>query len=242
MISLLLSFAFADPLPDPPCPATIAALPPSPLYDADDARWRGEGAVVVVLKERRLGMVYRAGVLAKTADGSPACWPVALASGYVPGHKQRRGDLRTPEGWYRTSDRPWSAFSHALTVHYPTPADAERGLEAGLISTEQHAGIVAAAARDRAPPMETRLGGRILLHGGGSRPDWTLGCVGFDDPDIVALRALIPASMRADLLIPALIPRRSRAASGPCRAGVPFPRSGGASCGWWDRPWRGGRS
>lgn len=176
------------------CPATVAELPPSPLFAATDPRF-GKGAVVV-LKERREAGLYRDGAL---VDG--ACWTVALASGYPPGHKQRLGDRKTPEGWYRTSDRPWSSFSHALTVHYPNAADADRGLRDGLVDQVGRDEIVAAAAADRPPPMETPLGGRILLHGGGSTRDWTLGCVAFEDADILALRALLPADLRADVLI-----------------------------------------
>jgi murein L,D-transpeptidase YafK len=181
----------------PPCPATVDELPPSSLYEAADPRL---AHAVVVLKERRIALLLDDGALATTPAG-PACWTVALASGYVPGHKQRRGDLRTPEGWYRTSDRPWSAFRHALTVHYPSPADGDRGLAAGLVAAAERDAIAAAAVADRSPPMETRLGGQILLHGGGSGADWTLGCVAFEDEDILALRALLPRDLRADVLI-----------------------------------------
>lgn len=184
----------------PPCPSTAARLPRSALFSADDPRWAA-GAVVVVLKAERLGMVYAGGRLATDADGAAACWHVALAAPYVDGHKQRLGDMRTPEGWYRMSDRPWSSFDHALTVHYPAPADADRGLADGLISQAERDAIVSAAARDRAPPEDTRLGGKILLHGGGGSSDWTLGCVGFDDEDILALRAMLPKDLRSNVLI-----------------------------------------
>ena len=34
--------------------------------------------------------------------------------GFSPtGHKEVQGDGKTPEGWYRASDKPWSTFDHA---------------------------------------------------------------------------------------------------------------------------------
>src|SRR5688500_4042857 len=124
MILLTVLAAWAD------CPADVGALPPGP-YTALDPRLRGAAVVVAVKEARRIGL-YRDGVL---VDG--ACWPVALGvldDGTVPtGPKRRRGDRKTPEGWYRTSDRPWSRFHGALTLSYPNEADADRGLAAGLI-------------------------------------------------------------------------------------------------------------
>lgn len=173
------------------CGDEVAALPADP---------RLQGTAIVVWKGARTAAVVKGGALAHTPTG-PACWRIALAPGAPDGTKQRRGDLRTPEGWYRTSDRPWSRFPHALTVSYPGPADAERGLAEGLVTSAQAEAIRVAAAADRPPPMNTGLGGDLLLHGGGSAADWTLGCVAFEDPDIVALRALLPPDLRADVLI-----------------------------------------
>jgi murein L,D-transpeptidase YafK len=175
------------------CPASADGLPVSPYLDRSDPRLDGPN-LVVVLKEARRAAVYGGGALR-------GCWTVALGAGADPGPKQVRGDRKTPEGWYRTSPRPQSAFYHALHVSYPGPEDAARGLRDGLVTREQHDAIVAAARRDELPPMNTRLGGLILLHGGGGTTDWTLGCVGLDDADIDALRALLPADLRADVLI-----------------------------------------
>ncbi|MBX2800101.1 MAG: L,D-transpeptidase family protein [Myxococcales bacterium] len=182
------------------CPATSDQLPASPLYEPDDPRLKGD-ALIVVRKDLRRIMVYDDGALATTADGDPACWWMGLASGYVPGHKQRQGDLRTPEGWWRTSDRPWSRFYSAITVHYPGPADAERGLQAGLITSDQRDAIVDAHRSRLLPPMNTRLGGMIVIHGGGGRSDWTLGCVAMDDDEIDGMRTLLPKNMATDLLV-----------------------------------------
>jgi len=185
MLWLFLALAFGSPIDG--CVAQATALPTPP-----DPRLHEE--VVVVQKANRTLALYRGGVV-------QGCWRVALASGYVDGHKVRRGDLRTPEGWYWTSDKPWSSFDHAIAVHYPARQDAVRGLRDGLIDAAQHDAIIAALDAGRKPPQDTRLGGEILIHGGGGRVDWTLGCVAMDNPDLLALRAELPTSLRFRLLI-----------------------------------------
>ncbi len=182
------------------CVATAAELPASQYHSAADPQW-SKSDIIVVLKKARRVMLFDAGELVELDDGSPACWRAGLASGYPEGHKQRMGDLKTPEGWYSTSDRPWSAFYSAITVHYPEVADAHRGVKQGLISQDEADAIVAAHRKGILPPMETTLGGKILLHGGGGTSDWTLGCVALDDDHIDALRAQLPDSMRTEVLI-----------------------------------------
>lgn len=180
----------ADPAPSaaPSCPAHTADLD-----TPDDPRLKGDAVVVVQKEARQLGL-YASGDLVD-------CWRVGLAHTYNPGHKQRQGDLRTPEGWYRTSDKPTSSFYAAIAVHYPGRADAERGLKKKWITQKQHAAIVSALEQGRKPPQNTPLGGEILIHGGGGGSDWTLGCVALDDKHIDALRARLPDGMRTDVLI-----------------------------------------
>ena len=171
------------------CPASVDELPDS------DPRLRG-GAVIVIRKgERRLGL-YTDGAL---VDG--ACWRVALARGYPAGHKQREGDKKTPEGWYRTSDKPGSSFYGAIAVHYPSAADAAAGEADGRLNAGQRAAIDEALSKGWKPPQQTPLGGEILIHGGGSTVDWTLGCPALDNPDLDVLRAALPAGMATDVLI-----------------------------------------
>jgi len=189
----------------PVCAPRVDALPGSRLFAAADPRLAGS-AVVVVEKQRRRLALYRGGALA-------GCWRVALARPAHPersdreavveskGAKQVEGDLRTPEGWYRTSDRPTSRFHRAIAVHYPNLDDAERGVGAGDIDAATRDEIAAALADGVEPPQHTALGGEILIHGGGSAADWTLGCVALDDADIDALRARLPDGQATDLLI-----------------------------------------
>lgn len=194
MIPWFVLSAAAEPLDG--CVPTVDALP----LETVDPRLRGR-AVIVVLKGARRLLTFTDGKLATTAAGTPACWRVGLGSDYPNGHKVRMGDRRTPEGWYRTSDRPWSAFYHAITIHYPSAVDARAGLADGRITRAEHDTIVAADRAGREPPSSTRLGGKILFHGGGGATDWTLGCVALDDADIDTLRSLLPADLGTDVLI-----------------------------------------
>lgn len=189
MVSLLLALALStSPAAEPVCPARAEEVATTP-----DPRLQGPAVLVVFKAERSLGL-YRSGVL-------QGCWAVGLASDYPAGTKQRRGDKKTPEGWYRTSDKPWSSFYKAIAVHYPEVRDADRGLAEGLITQAERDAIAGALAEGRKPPQETRLGGEILIHGGGSSTDWTLGCVALEDADLDRLRAALPADLQTDVLI-----------------------------------------
>ncbi len=187
IVSLLACSLAAD-----GCPAAASGIA-STLVEASDPRLDGEALVVVYKADRRVGL-YQDGTLA-------GCWRAALASGYPAGHKTRQGDLKTPEGWYRTSDKPWSSFYGAIAVHYPRVEDAEAGLAAGLVDAATVEAVRVALAQGDKPPQQTALGGEILLHGGGSLFDWTLGCVALGDDDLDTLRSQLPAGMKTDVLI-----------------------------------------
>jgi murein L,D-transpeptidase YafK len=174
--------------------AAMAVTCPVRLESADP-RAAGPAVIVVDKSARWLGL-YRDGGLV-TVDGAPLCARVALAPGASVGTKEREGDRRTPEGWYRTSDKPTSSFAGAIAVHYPSAEDAARGLAAGLVDAPIAAQIRAAEVSGRKPPQATALGGEILIHGGGSTSDWTLGCVALEDADLARLRAALPAGMAA---------------------------------------------
>lgn len=174
------------------CAATPTELPASPLYDPADPRLRAPAVLVAHKSGRRL-MLFAEGSLR-------GCWAMGL--GFDPrGHKQHEGDGRTPEGWYRTSDKPWSDFAGAIAVHYPNDDDAAVALADGRLAAPEHEVVVDALAHESVPPQQTALGGEILIHGGGSRQDWTLGCMALEDEDLAGLRAALPPGQRAWLLV-----------------------------------------
>lgn len=109
------------------------------------------------------------------------------------GDKVRQGDRKTPEGTFRVVTRnPQSRFHLFLGLSYPSPEDAARGLEAGLVTKTQAARIREAEAAKRQPPWNTPLGGAIGIHGEGGSSDWTLGCVAVDNDEIEELWAVVP--------------------------------------------------
>ena len=189
------------------CVENVEDLPYEDLWflNQGDERLLAE-TLIIVNKAERKTMLFSGGTLIYDEEtGLPACWNIALGvnkQGEHPvGAKTRRGDRKTPEGWYRTSDKPWSDYYGAIYVHYPNRFDARRGLDAELIDEAQYQSIIQADARGARPFINTRLGGDILLHGGGSWNDWTWGCIGFNNSDIDELRALLPADMRTTILI-----------------------------------------
>jgi murein L,D-transpeptidase YafK len=176
----------------PGCVAAPAQLPASPLYDPADPRLRDPALLVAHKAARRL-MLF--------GDGSlRGCWVMGL--GFEPtGHKHHEGDGRTPEGWYRTSDKPWSDFAGAIAVHYPNDRDASTAIADGRLAAPEHEVVHEALAHDVVPPQATAMGGEILIHGGGSSRDWTLGCMALEDEDLTTLRASLPADQRVWLLV-----------------------------------------
>ncbi len=138
-------------------------------------------------------MLYDAGSL-------EACWSIGL--GFAPvGHKRVEGDGTTPEGWYPISDKPWSLFDNAIAIHYPADRDAVAARRDGRIGPKQLQAISSANRRGHVPPQQTAMGGEVLIHGGGSSSDWTLGCIALEDEDLVDLRKRLGNKMRTQLLI-----------------------------------------
>lgn len=117
-----------------------------------------------------------------------------IALGLNPvGAKERVGDRRTPEGtYYICNKNPHSRYYKSLQISYPGEGDAERGFLMGLITKNQRTRIIAALNRRGIPLSNTRLGGDIFIHGRGSKPDWTWGCVALDDPDMLELYDAVP--------------------------------------------------
>ena len=128
-------------------------------------------------KSDRMLYVYQGAELVRTL-------PADVSAGT--GDKVRRSNLgetehyRIPEGtFFVVGLNDASSYYKAFVINYPNTAHAERGLRDGIITRTQFDAIAAAERGVAAPPMGTRLGGLIEIHGSGSgrQRAWTRGCV-----------------------------------------------------------------
>ena len=114
------------------------------------------------------------------------------------GQKAWQGDGKTPEGdLFICSVNRQSQFTRFLALAYPTPADAARGVAASKLKPADADAVRAAwKVKTHCPPQQTALGGMVGIHGKGGWEhrdghyevvDWTLGCVGLRDADILEL-------------------------------------------------------
>ena len=157
------------------CPAGgLPAVDPSgtPLPPLEHPR-------LLVEKTRRRLTVY---------DGRKVVKRYRIALGWGRGDKVREGDGCTPEGdFYICTKNPRARFHRSLGLSYPNVEDAERGLRDGLIDRAAHDEIARAIRRRTRPPWKTPLGGQIMLHGHGTKSDWTAGCAALSNADITEL-------------------------------------------------------
>ena len=132
---------------------------------------------LVISKKKRLLQIF---------DGDKLIKFYNTAFGFAPnGDKEIEGDGKTPEGeFYIFTKNPNSKFYLSLGLSYPNIEDAMRGLQQGIISREEHDEITAATAEKRMPPQNTKLGGEIYIHGGGTASDWTAGCIALDNEEM----------------------------------------------------------
>jgi murein L,D-transpeptidase YafK len=162
--------------------AAIRPQPPKPAASSEIERAGqplprlGTPRIVISKSERRLELY----------DGDHLVKTYKISLGFAPeGDKLRQGDGKTPEGEYLVvvkNDK--SRYYLSLGLNYPSVKDAEQGLANRLITRAQYDAIARSIKERKLPPQNTRLGGEIYIHGGGSASDWTLGCVALDDPDI----------------------------------------------------------
>ena len=136
-----------------------------------------ENPFIVIKKEARTLELF---------DGKELVKIYNIALGFQPkGDKEIEGDGKTPEGeFYIFTKNPKSKFYLSLGVSYPNIEDANRGLEAELTTSREHAEIIKAITQKRIPPQNTKLGGEIYIHGGGNFTDWTAGCIALVNKDI----------------------------------------------------------
>jgi murein L,D-transpeptidase YafK len=127
---------------------------------------------ILVEKSRRRLTLIRHGVPVRT-------YQVALGQNPV-GDKERRGDMRTPEGVYRIEARvAQSRFHLALRISYPDAAHVERARSLGVSP-----------------------GGDIMIHGlpngqesvGAAHReyDWTEGCIAVTNAEIEEIWRAVP--------------------------------------------------
>jgi murein L,D-transpeptidase YafK len=180
-LTALLALACPKPAPPPPAPAPPAPerVEPAPPPPPCERILRIE----VHKREHRLH--------AFCEGGAVIGMPVAL--GREPeGPKRVAGDHRTPEGLYRIAGPPErSRFHRFIPFDYPSVADADTALAAGIISVSDHRRILRAHDRGALPPEDTPLGGELGFHGEGERwrgdskqLDWTFGCIALADRDL----------------------------------------------------------
>lgn len=155
-----------------------------------------EYRIIIKKQERRL-YVYR---VVGTAEKLEKTLKIALG-GQPTGRKAKQGDGATPEGeYYITHRNPASKFFLSLGLSYPNADDAERGLKAGLLTRTQYQAIISAIQSLAKPPQNTRLGGDIFIHGGGTSTDWTAGCIALENADIEALFKELPLKTLVNIL------------------------------------------
>jgi murein L,D-transpeptidase YafK len=126
-------------------------------------------------------------------DDGEAIKSYGIALGWGKGDKVREGDGCTPEGrFYICHHNPGSRYHLSMGLSYPNIEDAERGLRNGLISKPEYGRIVEAIRKKRTPPWNTPLGGEIMIHGHGTKRDWTAGCIALANEDIEELYHALP--------------------------------------------------
>ena len=127
-------------------------------------------------------------------DGDTPIRAYRMSLGFAPtSPKEKAGDGKTPEGdYYVCVKNPNSAYHLSLGLSYPNTRDADRGLEAGLITRSERDAIARAEKRKAHPPWNTALGGAIMIHGEGTLADWTLGCIAMENYHIDELFKVIP--------------------------------------------------
>ena len=122
-------------------------------------------------------------------DGDKVVRSYKIALGLEPtGPKERDGDFRTPEGWYRLARRnPRSDYFLSIQISYPNSRDLER-----------------------AHVHHWQPGGSIMIHGLPNRlknspwyyqhNDWTDGCIAVSDADMVEIWLLTRDGTPIDIL------------------------------------------
>ena len=119
------------------------------------------------------------------------------------GFKNRVGDDITPIGTYRIG---WinnkSPFHRFYGFNYPSIENANEALLSGLLSKKAQTSIVNAHKKNKLPPQNTAIGGRIGIHGLGNADEfihktmnWTHGCIAISNEQVDQLEPWISKGM-----------------------------------------------
>ncbi|MBL7036968.1 DUF1287 domain-containing protein [Candidatus Microgenomates bacterium] len=82
-----------------------------------------------------------------------------------------------------------------LLLAYPSRHNARLGLEKKLISKDQYYKIIRAINEGETPPQNTKLGGSVRIHDGGTHKNCALACFKMNDKDISELYKLMPKGL-----------------------------------------------
>jgi hypothetical protein len=147
-------------------------------------------------RERRLYLLKRDKVIKS--------YHIALSSENPLRDKERLGDYGTPEGRFyicQMADDP-SKLKYgprSMLISYPGIEDARRGFKEGLIDYATYQEIAQAIKDGRAPSQKTGLGSQIRIHGCCGQYDWTKGCIGLEDSDVIELYAMVSPGTRVEI-------------------------------------------
>jgi murein L,D-transpeptidase YafK len=135
-------------------------------------------------------------------DGEKLLKTYKIVLGFAPeGDKEIEGDGKTPLGeFYVFTKNEQSKYYLSLGLSYPSIDDAERGLKESLISQEEYDAIFKAVSEKKMPPQNTRLGGAIYIHGGGTEKDWTWGCMALRDEEMKEIFDAVPVGTSIRIL------------------------------------------
>lgn len=172
-----------------------------PVKPVDDYR------IVVDKSDHRLSL-YKGERLVRT-------YPVALSRyGLAPRH--RYDDYLTPEGEFLIASMQYESHFGPRQMLLETTAQAladyraQYGDEATLLLRRweaQHGPLdtIWEVYDYNAAHPGREIWHDILIHGGGSSPDWTLGCIALDDEDMLELFSLLQHSRRRGIGVPVVI-------------------------------------
>ena len=130
-----------------------------------------------------------------------AAYTVGLGRSSI-GRKQKKDDLKTPEGSYYICKKEFNHKFHMfLQINYPSSEDAERARNNLTISNTDYVNISQAEANGDPPPSNTELGGEIGIHGFGSESCWTKdGSISLNNNDLEEVFWNIPVGCKVVIL------------------------------------------